>query len=183
MKNVIKVTENQAISIINAIVGSPFFGITQLTEPKLLKKDRDTKEPTSFIQGAITKLSELTTKVGSEYVTRVHNQLIRENKEKADYKQGVNTNPIEKIADNGILGVAVKSGKLMLEYGTVKNTIPNVTYFFNGDKIAKSDIGNILPSQGSFANQGTDVRIGIRKVYFSNIQNFSIDQIDYQIVR
>ena len=179
----LRISENEAINVINGIVGSPIMGISQRTYPKLLKKDRDTKEPANYNQNDIAKVSETRIKVGSEYVTRVLNQLDRENKESTDYKAGFNSNPIEKVAKNGILGVSVKNGKLMIEYGTMPNVIPIVNYLYKNGIIEKSKIGNILPVRSKATNQGTQKEVQIRKVYFENILDFTINQVKYLITR
>ena len=183
MTNVVKVSENEAVAVLNNIKGSPLMAITQRTYPKLLKKDRDTKVLTIFQQDSISKVSTLTIKVGSEYVTRVLNQLKRESKQPTEYKQGINTNPIHKLVKNGILGESEKNGKLMFEYGTLKNAKPVVSYYHKGNKVNKDYIGNILPTINKATNQGTDVEVKIRKVYFENILDFTFDKVMYQIVR
>ena len=182
MKN-LRITEKEAIAILNLIIGSPIMSVVQRTEPKLLKKDRVTKEPAMYETGEIAKLSELTVKVGSEYVTRVQNQLARENKGSDEYQSGINTNPIVKLAKNGILGVSEKNDRVMFEYGTLKNVKPIVRYLFGKNLIGKDLIGDILPAKSKATNQGTNVEVQIRKVYFSNILEFAVNQKRYVIVR
>jgi len=183
MSIVKRISENQAVEIINNIKGSPIMGITQRTFPKLLKKDRVTKDPANFEQNDIAKLTETTIKVGSEYVTRVLNELAREHKSETEYKQGINTNPIDKLVKNGILGRSQKNGKLMFEYGTLPNVKPTVKYLFNKGLIEKNNIGDILPVRKPATNQGTYKEIQIRKVYFINILDFTINGIKYLITR
>jgi len=179
----LRIGEKKAIEIINEIKGSPIMAISQRTYPKLLKKDRVTKEHAKFADNQIAKVAETRVKVGSEYVTRVLNQLAREQKDASEYHAGINTNPISKIANNGILGVSEKNGKLMFEYGTLPNVKPIVTYLFNNGVIEKSQIGDILPVRSVATNQGTDKEIQIRKVYFENILDFTINDVKYLITR
>lgn len=179
----LRVSQNEAINVINGIVGSPIMGISQRTYPKLLKKDRDSGLPANFNQNEIAKVSETRIKVGSEYVTRVLNQLKREEKDASEYKAGFNSNPIEKIAKNGILGTSVKNGKLMIEYGTLPNVKPIVNYLYNNGIIEKSKIGNILPVRKVATNQGTKKEVQIRKVYFDNILDFTINETKYLITQ
>lgn len=181
-----RISEKEAIDIINGISGGDM-GLSQRTFPKLLKKDRDTKEPAKYIQNDIAKVTELTVKVGSEYVTRVLNELERENKEKSEYKAGQNTNPIAKIAENGILGISEKNGKLMIEYTqtSLPNVYPTVRYLFDNGIIEKAAIGNILPVRQIATNQGVNAgkQISIRKVYFENILDFTHSKTKYLITR
>ena len=210
MKKVKRVTESQAIEIINAIKGSPIFRIVWLTIPNLLKSDRQTDEKANFATGEIKKLTELTCKVGTEYETMVLNQLGRENKDKSNYKKGYNSLPMKPLAKNAILGNVTKNiyeynkrpnpatnyktmkkfkdivgtkEELHIKVFPLSNVTPIVNYIYGKDLINKNQIGDILPAKNKAQNQGTNKEIIIRKPKFENILSFSIDGKQYEIIR
>ena len=208
MKNVKRVTESQAIAIINAIVGSPIFRIVWLTLPLLTKKDRKTGEAADYATGEISKLTELSCKIGTEYETMVLNRLDKEEKSEEDYKKGANRLPMKPIAKNGILGWVTKNiyefqmllnektgnlNKTKVAVGTkeelhikvfpISNVTPIVNFLYGKELISKNTIGDILPTKSKATNQGTDKEIIIRKPKFENILSFTIDQTQYEIVR
>ncbi len=208
MSNVKRVTESQAINIINAIVGSPIFRIIWLTFPSLNKSDRQTGESANYATGEIKKLTQLSCKIGTEYETMVLNRLEKEEKSEEDYKKGANRLPMKSLAKNGILGNVTKnvyeinrrinpdSGKmknfkdvvgtkeeLHIKVFPISNVTPIVDYLYGKDLIKKNEIGDILPVVKKATNQGTDKEIIIRKPKFENILSFTIDKQQYEIVR
>jgi hypothetical protein len=208
MNEVKRVTEKQAIAIINAIVGSPIFRIVWLTIPQLNKSDRQTGESANYATGEISKLTELSCKIGTEYERMVLNRLEKEGKSSDEYKKGANRLPMKPIAKNGILGWVTKNiyevnrrinpetGKmknfkdivgtkeeLHIKVFPISNVTPIVNYIYGKDLIKKNEIGDILPVTKKAENQGTDKEIIIRKPKFENILSFTIDQTQYEIVR
>ena len=156
-----------------------FIQLTQLTEPKILKKDRITKEPTKF--KTVKKLTDLSVLVNTQYAKGVENQLVRENKEKSDYKAGFNSMPIDKSESiNNFFGYF--NGKGVIEYRPHDNSKPNVTFFADGKEINKSDLGDILPTSKKATNQGSEKEIHWRKLYTKNIKSISIGGNKYNVV-
>ena len=162
-------------SILNS--GSTFASVLQLTAPKTTKKDRDTKEP---FNGMVEKLSQVNILLNSEYAVRVLNQLGKEEKPKEEYKQGINTMPLEICENNNFFGTY--NGKGVIRYSPNPNPKlkSKTQYYLNGQKVEKSSLPNVLPTVRKATNQGTEKEIIWRKLYTSNIIQITLGGVTYQ---
>lgn len=174
-----KVTLNELEAVLsnqpNAI--GTFAHVTQLTAPKVLKKDRITKEPVDF---TVQKLTTLKVLLNTDYVSGVVNQLEREDKEKSEYKAGKNTMPLDLCENNQFFGYF--QGKGVLQYRPFDKSFPEVKYLKNGKEVEKSELGDILPASNKAQNQGTEKEIFWRKLYVSNIVKITINKVEYELV-
>ena len=181
--NVTNVTELELANILanmdtNNINYSIFANVVQLTEPQVLKKCRDTKEP---FKSKIQKFTVLDVMFNTKYENRVHNQLKRENKDKSEYKKGNNTMPIDKSkSKNNFFGTYY--GKNVIEYSPRSNSKPSVTYFLDGKKVEKIDLPNVLKKPSKPKNQGTDKAIVWRKLYLKNVITITIKDKTYRLI-
>ena len=181
-----KVTSKVTLNELNAILGdisitkgmANFATVEQLTEPKLTKKDRVTKEP--FL-GQIHKLSIVSIILNTEYEKIVTNQLKREDKETSEYKKGVNTMPIEKCDNNNFFGYYY--GKGVLEYKPNQGQTPQTAYYLNGKIIDKNLLPDVLPTTNKATNQGTDKEVFWRKLYTKNIVSITLNGVKYEVIR
>jgi hypothetical protein len=173
------VTVNELETILASMPNSigTFAQIEQLTVPKILTKDRQTKVKHNF--GLVQKLSSLKILLSTDYVSGVTNQLKREDKAVSEYKKGANTMPLELCENNNFFGYF--KGKAVIQYRPFDNSFPTVKYLHNGKEIDKAELGDILPAKSKAKNQGTDKEIFWRKLYVSNIVSITLNGIRYQV--
>ena len=171
-----KVTLNEMAEILankKFVAGMPIFAsVLQYTDAKLLKRNNIYKD--------VMKFSKVSILLNSDYVKAVENVLVKEGKDKTDYKKGINTMPIEKCENNNFFGYY--NGKPVLEYRPNDNTRPTTKYVFNGKIIDKAKIAEFIPQTKKAENQGTEREIFWRKVYLSNVRKLSLDGEIYKIV-
>lgn len=174
----LNVTTEQLTNILMNMPNSigTFAKVLQVTEPKTTKKDRDTKEP---FNAKISKITALSVLLNTEYQNGVKNQLKRENKAETEYKQGINTMPIDfSQSANNFCGTF--KGKSVIQYRPFDNSRPTVKFMLNGNLTDKAKLPNVLPTKSKATNQGTDKEIFWRKLYVSNIRKIKIDGIIYK---
>lgn len=152
-----------------------FANVIQLTQPKTLKKDRQTKLP---FNGKIEKLTTLKVLLNTSYENGILNQLTRENKEETEYKKGVNTMPIDKSnSNNNFFGYFKNQG--VIEYRPFDNSKPKTTYLLDDMEVDKNTLPDVLPTTSKATNQGTDKEILWRKLYVKNIVAITINKVTY----
>ncbi len=167
--NILKTTPNGIGTIAN---------ITQYTQPKVTKKDRDTKEP---FTSDLRKLTVLKVLLNTAYENGVKNQLKREDKEETEYKKGINTMPIDKSeSSNNFFGTYY--GKPVIEYRPMENSKPRTKFLLDGKVTSKEKLPNVLPVRSKATNQGTEKEIHWRKLYVSNIRKITINGTRYKVV-
>ena len=138
-------------------IGS-FAQILQFTEPKTLKKDRDTKEAFS---STIKKLTSLTVLLNTEY------------------EKGINTMPIDfENSLNEFCGFF--KNEPVIQYRPFDNSKAKVKYFLESKLIEKSKLPNVLPTENKATNQGTEKEIFWRKLYVANIRKIKLNGIVYK---
>ncbi len=149
-----------------------FVKIVQLTTPKTTKKCRISKELNTTPN--LRKLTILNAILNTEYVKGIENQLVRENKAKTDYKQGINTMPLELCENNNFFGYF--KGNAVIQYRPFENSRPK-TKFVNDSKIIdKENLQDILPKTYKATNQGSEKEILWRKLYTKNIRKIQINK-------
>jgi len=156
---------------------STFASVLQLTAPKTTVKCRDSKIP---FNGMIEKLSQVNILLNSEYAVRVLNQLGKEEKPKEDYKQGINTMPLEICENNNFFGTFNNKGVIRYSPNPNPKLKSKVQYYLNGKKVEKSSLPNVLPTVRKATNQGTSKEIIWRKLYTTNIIQITIGGMTYQ---
>lgn len=156
-----------------------FAYIVQETMPKVTKKDRLTKEPNPYNE--IKKISILSVLLNSDYKRALELQLKREEKPTTDYKQGVNTMPIELCENNDFFGTY--EGKFVVQYRPNDGIKAKSYYFADGKNVKKKEIENFLPLPQKAQNQGTEREIFWRKVYLTNIKQISFNKVRYTIIQ
>jgi hypothetical protein len=151
--------------------GAKFVGLTTVTEPKLLK---------SCPYNGVKKVSEVTVQVNYDYVNAVENQLIRENKDLDDYKQGTSWYNVVTF-QNGKLTPFAKhkeNGDLYLRCRHMSTT--SSKYFDdNGNEIAEESLKAYLPKKSKPTNQGTDTAIRATTYKLGNIVAVRVDGNNY----
>lgn len=180
----VNVTTEQLIDVLlntpNSI-GS-FARILQVTNPKLLKKDRVTKVPTEI--SVLNKTTNLTVLLNTSYESGVVNALNKEGKDESEYERGVNTMPLDfTVSKNNFCGIFTPqygTAKAVIQYRPFDNSKPTVVYSLpNGKVVTKDEIGDILPIKNKATNQGSDKEIFWRKLYVSNIKEIVFNGIQY----
>ena len=182
-----QITVNQLINILRKLPNNigQFVNVTQVTEPKVLKKDRVTKDPNPFTK--VLKISNLTVLISTDYAKGVENQLVREGKDKSEYEKGRNTMPLDfSNSANTFFGEFTNSkGQYMgwaLQYRPFEKSYPVSKYVADGNMKSKSNLPDILPVSSPATNQGTDKEILWRKLYVQNIRRININGIRYKVV-
>ncbi len=126
------------------------------------------------------KLSKVSILLNTDYVVGVENRLVKEGKDKAEYKKGKNTMPIQKCEANNFFGYY--EGKAVLEYRPNDKNRPTTKYVFNGKIIDKAKIADFIPATKKAENQGTDTNVLWRKLYLSNVRKLSLGGEIYKII-
>lgn len=148
-----KQVTTKELAVILASAKSGRVTIVTKSNPKMLVKDRVTKQPNPF--SVIEKLSTQHAQIGASYSNCVNNQLVREGKD-ADftpqdhaYAEGVSDTPLMQHKTNGTLYVAIKRE-------AAKHTNKSV-YLADGVEVDYSEVANYIPApRPSTNNQGTD---------------------------
>jgi hypothetical protein len=169
-------TEELATVLMNMTNGiGGIANVIQVTQPKVTKKDRDTKEP---FNGQITKISKLNILVATKYEKGILNQLNKENKSSEEYKKGTNTMPLNfENSSNEFVGTF--KNEAVIQYRPMENSNPSTKYFLNGLIKDKGMLPNVLPKPSKATNQGTEKEIFWRKLYIKNLKQITIDKVTY----
>lgn len=171
-----KVTLNELETILankTFVKGIPIIAsVLQYTSARLNKRNNQFADT--------MKLSKVSILLNSDYEKAVTNQLVKEDKEKTEYKKGKNTMPIEKCSNNNFFGYY--EGKAVLEYRPNDNSRPTTKYVFNGKIIDKAKIAEFIPQTKKAENQGTDREILWRKLYLSNVRKIAINGEIYKVI-
>ena len=157
--------------------------IIQLTEPKLTKKDRDTK--IEFNKN-VQKLSKVSILLNTDYVNGIELQKNREIKAGLDtdkHEKGKNTMPLILSDNNVFFGHFNKKAVLQYRPNTNIKNIAKSQYFLDGAPIEKNDLPNVLPTSYTPKNQGNAKVIFWRKLYVTNIIEITINKINYKLIR
>jgi hypothetical protein len=177
-----KVTINELAEILyntQLKKGMPTFAsVLQATEPKVLKKDRVTKEPIPY--QSVIKVSKVSILLNSEYEKAVTNQLIKENKDISSYEKGENTMPLE-FGENNIF-IGKFKGEYVLQYRPNDNSKPRTKFLADNKLTPKDKLVNFLPTENHAQNQGTSKEILWRKLYLKNIRKITINKETYKVI-
>ena len=178
-----KVTIKELAQILLAtkiIKGMPLFAsVLQETHPKCTKKSRTSGEKNPF--DTIVKRSQVSIILNSDYETAVTNQLAREGKESSEYQKGENTMPLVFSENNQFIGMY--KGDFVLQYRPNDKIKPNSIYFANGIETPKSELTQYLPTENQATNQGTEREIFWRKLYLSNVLEFTFNGTKYELIK
>ena len=110
-----------------------FASVMTVTEPKMVVKDRTTKEPNPYL-GKVKKITHTVLSIGNNYESAVNNRLTKEGKENDFVAQGI-TGRVH-ISDM-ILESVKDPNQHYLEVFAMTNTPPKVEY--------RMDDGTIVP--------------------------------------
>jgi hypothetical protein len=160
-----------------SVLGSVF----QATEPKMLVKDRVTKEKNPY--SVIQKQSKVSCIFNADYAKMVTNQLKREDKPETDYKKGQPAMELKFFGNNDFYCENVKNGKKVIRYRPNDNVKSSTEFFGDGKLIPYSVAKNLLPENNKATNQGTEKEILWRTVYLENIQEITINKVKYIVIR
>lgn len=181
----VKVTELELTQLLvnfKVVKGMAVFGtILQATKPKMLVKDRVTKEKNPFAE--IVKVSKVSCIFNADYEKQVVNQLKRENKPETEYHKGMAVMELEFFGNNDFFCRNVKNQKIVIRYRPNDKIKPTTEYF--ADKLITSfdKLKNYLPEPSKATNQGTEREILWRTVYLENIKELTLNGINYQVIR
>ena len=156
-----------------------FAGITQLTEISNMRKKNNPYLGTK-------KLTTMQIILNTDYKKGVENRLVKEGKDKSEYKQGTNTMPLVFGDNNKFIGMFLsqKTGKYeyVLQMRPMDSSTPHVKYMLNGKEIAKELVAPFIPERKKAENQGTDNEVLWRKVYLSNVLTLNFNNEQYQLI-
>lgn len=169
------ITSSDLLSVIAATKGAQFVSLEYASQKKLLKKDRETKEPHSFGDYA-TKVSKVHGIIHFDYETSVNNQREREEKESDFASQ---SNWFEHTDTPAIVRHKKDHSKLYLQL-KVETTYP-AEWFVDGEKVEHSRLVNLLPKPAPAKNQGLEKEVKTIVIGFDSIRNLKIAGETYQI--
>ena len=187
-KETIKVTVNQLVTILKNLPNSigSLAHIKQVTEPKLLMKDRVTKEPNPFTK--VLKISTLSILVSTDYAKGVENQLVKEGKDRNEYNRGVNTMPLNFTnSQNTFVGEFIDSQGVnkgfVIQYRPHEKSHAKTHYIVDNERVMlKSELPDILPISQPAKNQGTEREVLWRKLYVKNIKRINIYNLRLEVI-
>jgi hypothetical protein len=182
---VLRVTELELQVILQnfkVVQGMAVFGsLFQATTPKMLVKDRITKEKNPF--NVITKESKVSCIFNADYEKQVVNQLKREDKEETEYKKGFSAMELKFFGNNDFYCENVKNEKKVIRYRPNDKVKPTTEYFADNKKVSFDQVKNYLPEPSKATNQGTEKEILWRTVYLENIQEITLNKVKYIVIR
>lgn len=153
----------------------PFATIEMKTTPKVLVKDRDTKEPNPF--GQITKVATYKVQFGCNYSNCVNNQRVREEVTPDFIPQA------HKWATHvgGALMRHNTSGELVFAIKIIE-TVATKYYAQDGSEISYDDCGGFLPvPKSGSASQGTDKAVIWVTPKLTSLVSVSLDGATYKV--
>ena len=181
----VKVTELELTQLLvnfKVVKGMAVFGtILQETKPKMLVKDRVTKEKNPFAE--IVKVSKVSCIFNADYEKQIVNQLKRENKPETEYHKGMAVMELEFFGNNDFFCRNVKNQKNVIRYRPNDKIKPTTEYFADNKKVSFEQVKNLLPETSKATNQGTEKEILWRTVYLSNIQEITLNKVKYIVIR
>ena len=182
---VINVTEKELETILmnfKVVKGMAVFGsIYQATEPKMLVKDRVTKEKNPYSK--IVKESKVSCIFNADYEKQVVNQLKREDKDESEYNRGKSAMELEFFGNNDFFCRNVKNQKYVVRYRPNDNVKSSTEYFADGKKVSYNEVKNLLPENNKATNQGTEKEILWRTPYLENIKEITLNKVKYIVIR
>lgn len=140
-----------------------FAQITQVTSPKILKKDRNTGE--EVIYKTVKKVTHQNVLLNTSY----SRAMLKIDKE---YESGINTMPLELSGANKFFGYY--KGKPVIQYRIHERSFPKIRYIADNKIISKNKLTGILPKE-------YDSPIKWRKVYLENIHSIKINNNLYTL--
>jgi hypothetical protein len=152
--------------------GAEFATICTMTEPKCLKKNRNTGLPNEF--GTVTKVSRINGIIGFRYEQSVNNQRDREGLE-ADFEASERRWGEHVLrSDGGQSALISHKGKMYLEM-KVENTLETVYLDGNGVTRTHKELSGILPKrQTNSGRQEIEKPVILRDFALSSIREIRI---------
>ena len=156
-----------------------FASVLQKSSPKMLVKSRTDKTIKNNFENVV-KLSKVGILLNSNYIKAVENQLIKEDKDVTDYKQGQNTMVLEFGENNQFIGTY--KNEFVLQYRPNDNVKPKTKFVANGKIIDKNKLIDFLPTENHATNQGTEREITWRKLYLKNVRKLTLNGETYKVI-
>ncbi len=151
-----------------ATKGGKFVGLTIKTEPKLLKKDRETGVPCPY--NNVQRISERVVVLGCNYSNCVNNQREREGLEADFNPQQLWNGKGRHVEGHPFLVEHVDTGKKYLAVMNLKNGVES--WFANGKTIDFKALTNFLPKpkeEGAPNSQGLEKIVNWRTIALENV--------------
>ena len=156
-----------------------FASVLQATNPPMTVKSRTDKTIKNNF-GEVVKLSKVGILLNSNYIKAVENQLIKEDKDTSEYKQGKNTMVIEFGENNQFIGTY--NNEFVLQYRPNDNVKPKSKFIANGKITDKKKLVDFLPVDKPATNQGTEREITWRKLYLKNVRKLTLNGETYKVI-
>ena len=183
MKTVKFVTKNEAWNVLESLSNVHMFVfLVYSVLARVTKKCRITKEVHEYPE--LKKTVMIQTSFNSDYKKRIDNQLIRENKELDEYKQGKNNMPIDFVSNNKVAGY-FNDKKVVCHYPLKNSNAKIIQFTHKGIEITKQALKSldIFPKKYAPTNQGIEEKeVKINKMYFDNLISFTVNNVRYVIV-
>lgn len=145
--------------------GAKLVGLTIKTEPKLLKKNRETGEPCPFHN--VTRISERVVMLGCNYGNCVNNQRDREGLETDFVPQQLWNGKGQHVEGHPFLIQHVDTGKKYIAVKNQKNG--SECYHADGKIVDIKTLSNFMPKSGEGNTQGVESPVNWRVISLDNI--------------
>ena len=186
MRNVI--TLSQFAEMLSNILKSTFLQAVSVTEPKLNKKDRETKAPLPF--KTVLHSRNINLQLGYNLDKQVTDRATKEGIEDADFeaqehkwarrvKGQLARHKAYEIAED--MAVAdMDTTKLYMPYVVVR--IDENKYIGDGKEIAKAVIEPFFPPASDYENQPQENKVRVQYMKLSSVKWFKLNGVEYHIV-
>ena len=170
---------------IRNLEGNPgIFSFEAMTELKMLKKSRDTKEPLPEKLKGAKKIIETTVSLGNDYETAVNNRLRKSGKD-ADFK--AESTYCEPIRGSKLLYAHKESGQIYLRVypNLCKAFHTTITYIDAEGRVYtpaefKAEFAEFMPApRKEGANQGLEDPVMVRNYKIENILRLRRGEFEY----
>ena len=178
--NVAYVSENEIIDILLAIKGAKILSFVAQTDPKPLKKSRETKQPTPW--ASLIKIARLNGMVNFHYDAGVLRRLEKEGKDPSSFRQGESWH--EPLTIDGKLTpfcTHKKTGKLYIRFQHL-STVES-KYIGDGNVMDFEQVKDYLPQASNYGNQGLSQPLIFLVYGMDTIQSVNLDGMTYLIRR
>ena len=186
-------TKKQFAEMLNEFKGSAFAQVQCVTEPKLNKYHRETKEPIPFKK--VLNCRSLNIQLGYDYERQVSNREIKEGAENPTFEAqehawacrisktlAINKKLASELA-KGIAEISLDdlhADDLYVPY--VKIRVDYQKYIADGVEIKKEELLPFLPPKSNYDNQPIENKVRVEYMKLSSIKVFVIDNTEYHIV-
>lgn len=183
-------TTRQFAELLASIMLSSFAQVESVTEPKLLKKNRQTGEPIPFT--TVFNCRDLNIQLNYNYERQVSNRDVKETGEPSNFAAEEHIwarrikGALARHKDYAVDAINIDfnnldTSKLYMPY--VKVRIDGQKYIADGQEVSKSVLLPFMPDKdNSYQSQPQDNKVKVEYMKLASIKTFIYNATEYQIV-